>query len=62
MQTESCTSAKPIGRLLVEAGALGESQIPRILALQQRDRSAELDSRFGELCVRDQVFYRREGV
>jgi putative phosphotransacetylase len=52
MRTSSGTRAKQIGRLLVEDGALRESQIPRILALQERDRRAGLDSRFGELCVR----------
>jgi hypothetical protein len=52
MQTATGTRAKKIGRLLAEDGAMRESQIPRILAFQERDRRAGLDSRFGELCVR----------
>jgi putative phosphotransacetylase len=52
MSTAADRTTKPIGRLLVETGALKDSQIPRILSLQERDVKAGLSSRFGELCVR----------
>jgi putative phosphotransacetylase len=43
---------KPLGERLIELGSLRADQIPTLLELQQRDAQANVQSKFGELCIR----------
>ena len=52
MQSRKGGSPKPIGEILVERGSLLAGQVEKLLSLQERDGSAGVRSRFGELAVR----------
>jgi hypothetical protein len=43
---------KPLGERLIELGSLRADQIPTLLELQQRYAQANVQSKFGELCIR----------